>query len=60
MESATDQRIEKGLFIQQGGGVGMIIIDPAAKSNGFQFVIQATLIGPQEAEELHAYMATER
>lgn len=60
MESAADKRAEKGLFVRQNGGVGIIIIDPAAKSDAFQFEIQATLIDLEDAKELYAYIATEK
>ncbi|KAF4379825.1 hypothetical protein F8388_023842 [Cannabis sativa] len=49
LEAVTDSRREKGLFVQQGGGVGMILIDPVLKDVGFQFVIPATLIAPEVA-----------
>ncbi|KAF4388782.1 hypothetical protein G4B88_019059 [Cannabis sativa] len=34
LEAVTDSRREKGLFVQQGGGVGMILIDPVLKDVG--------------------------
>ncbi|KAL5765516.1 hypothetical protein ACOSP7_016133 [Xanthoceras sorbifolium] len=60
IEDISDNRREKGIFIRQGGGVGMILIDPLVKEVGFQFVIPATLIGQEEAQELQAYMLTEK
>ncbi|KAK0604898.1 hypothetical protein LWI29_020646 [Acer saccharum] len=59
LEKISDDRREKGIFIRQGGGVGMILIDPLVKDVGFQFVIPATLIGQEEAQELQAYMTME-
>ncbi|KAK1588594.1 hypothetical protein Q3G72_024861 [Acer saccharum] len=59
LEKISDDRREKGIFIGQGGGVGMILIDPLVKDVGFQFVIPATLIGQEEAQELQAYMTME-
>ncbi|KAF3439407.1 hypothetical protein FNV43_RR17685 [Rhamnella rubrinervis] len=51
-ENARDKRI----VVRQGGGVGMILVDPFAKEVGFQFVISGILIGQQAAEELQDYM----
>ncbi|OAY51419.1 subtilisin-like serine-protease S [Manihot esculenta] len=59
-EVVKDNRREKALTIQQGGGVGMILIDPLIKEVGFQFVIPATLIGQEEAQQLQAYMNTDK
>ncbi|KDO58055.1 hypothetical protein CISIN_1g041372mg, partial [Citrus sinensis] len=56
IEASTDNRREKCIFVRESGGVGMILIDPNAKDIGFQFVIPATLIGQEEAQELQAYM----
>lgn len=60
MESAADGRAEKVLFVRQNGGVGIIMIDPAAKSDAFQLQIQATFIDLEDAKELNAYIATEK
>ncbi|XP_058008057.1 subtilisin-like serine-protease S [Hevea brasiliensis] len=60
IEVVKDNRREKALSIQQGGGVGMILIDPLVKEVGFQFVIPATLIGQEEAQQLQAYMKREK
>ncbi|KAK9127731.1 hypothetical protein Syun_016528 [Stephania yunnanensis] len=60
LETIQDNRLKKSIVVKEGGGVGMIIIDPLAKEVGFQFVIPATLIGQAEAEELRAYLTTEK
>ncbi|GFZ17790.1 subtilisin-like serine endopeptidase family protein [Actinidia rufa] len=60
IESIADDRREKAIFIRQGGGVGIILIDLVFKDVGFQFVIPGTLIGQEEAKELQAYMAMEK
>ncbi|KAE8705805.1 pentatricopeptide repeat-containing protein [Hibiscus syriacus] len=39
IEAVTDDRRKKSIFIRQGGGVGIILIDPLAKDFGFQFVL---------------------
>ena len=57
-ETFTDNRREKSIVVRQGGGVGMILVDPFLKDVGFQFVIPATLIGQEEAAQLQAYMMT--
>jgi hypothetical protein len=59
-ETFLDNRGEKSIFLRQAGAVGMILVDPPVKDVGFQFVIQGTLIGQEEAEELQAYMITEK
>ncbi|KAI4322405.1 hypothetical protein L6164_022103 [Bauhinia variegata] len=59
-EAVTDNRRQKAIFVKQGGGVGMILIDHNAKEIGFQFVIPSTIIGQGSAEELQAYMSTEK
>ncbi|KAJ7947973.1 Subtilisin-like protease [Quillaja saponaria] len=59
-EIFTDNRLQKSIFVSQGGGVGMILIDPPAKDVGFQFVIPGTIIGQEAAEELQAYMRDEK
>lgn len=58
LEAISDNRTEKSIFVQQGGGVGMILVDPLLKDVGFQFVIPATLIGQEAAEELQEYIKT--
>ncbi|XP_065869414.1 subtilisin-like serine-protease S [Euphorbia lathyris] len=59
-EILLDNRTEKALAIQNGGGVGMILIDPLVKEIGFQAAIPCTLIGQEEAQQLQAYMETEK
>ncbi|KAJ4828047.1 hypothetical protein Tsubulata_028119 [Turnera subulata] len=60
LESPLDNRRQKAPVVQQGGGVGMILIDPFALSVGFQFAIPATLIGQEEAQQLQEYMQTQK
>ncbi|KAK8596143.1 hypothetical protein V6N12_064642 [Hibiscus sabdariffa] len=60
IEAITDDRKAKSIFIRQGGGVGIILIDPLAKDVGFQFVLPGTLIGQEEAIQLQEYMKTEK
>ncbi|KAK7825622.1 subtilisin-like protease sbt1.5 [Quercus suber] len=60
IETFTDNRREKSIFLRQAGAVGLILIDPSIKDVGFQFVILGTLIGQEEAEELQAYMISEK
>lgn len=59
-ETFTDDRKSKSVVVKEGGGVGMILVDPFLKDVGFQFVIPGTLIGQEEAQELQAYMTTEK
>ena len=58
LEAISDIRREKSIVVSQAGGVGMILVDPVIKDVGFQFVIPATLIGQEEAEELEKYIKT--
>ncbi|POO01284.1 Subtilase [Trema orientale] len=58
LEVITDDRREKSIIVQQGGGVGMILVDPVLKNVGFQFVIPGTQIGKEAAEELQEYIKT--
>ncbi|XP_062083097.1 subtilisin-like serine-protease S [Humulus lupulus] len=58
LEAVSDIRREKGMFVQQGGGVGMILIDPVLTNVGFQFIIPGTLIGQEAAAELQEYIKT--
>ncbi|KAM0053057.1 putative tripeptidyl-peptidase II [Helianthus debilis subsp. tardiflorus] len=60
LEKLSDDRFEKVTAIEEGGGVGMILIDPVAKYVLGQSVIQSVLIGEAEAEELQTYMKTEK
>ncbi|XP_059663380.1 subtilisin-like serine-protease S [Cornus florida] len=60
IESVFDNRREKAIFVNQGGGVGMILIDPFLTNVAFQFVIPTTFIGQVEAQELQSYMAKEK
>ncbi|RZC82188.1 hypothetical protein C5167_044982 [Papaver somniferum] len=55
----TDARIRKSIVIRQGGGAGMILIDPIfANDVGFQFFTPTILIGETEAEVLFEYLNT--
>ncbi|XP_051134598.1 subtilisin-like serine-protease S [Andrographis paniculata] len=58
LRSIFDDRTSKSVAIKEGGGVGIILIDPLAPDIGFQFVLPGTLIGLQEAEQLERYMAS--
>ncbi|KAL5583134.1 hypothetical protein UlMin_015576 [Ulmus minor] len=60
LDEISDIRREKSLIVRQGGGVGMILVDPLVKDVGFQFVIPATLIGQEAAEELQEYIKAEK
>ncbi|KAK2987604.1 hypothetical protein RJ640_009348 [Escallonia rubra] len=60
IETITEDRKEKGLSVKQGGGVGMILVDPIGKDVGMQFVVPSTVIGQEAAGELQAYMGTEK
>nr|GEW70143.1 subtilisin-like protease SBT5.3 [Tanacetum cinerariifolium] len=59
LEKLTDDRKEKAVSIKEGGGAGMIIIDPLAKYVLFQSVIPSVLIGQAEARALQMYMNSE-
>ncbi|KAL4182563.1 hypothetical protein AMTRI_Chr11g150720 [Amborella trichopoda] len=60
IEKITENRTAKSEVVKEGGGVGMILVDPIAKDVGFQFVIPATVIGQEEALELQTYLSTEK
>ncbi|KAH8510398.1 hypothetical protein H0E87_008094 [Populus deltoides] len=60
IEVLTDVRRQRAVAVQLGGGAGMKLIDPIVKEIGFQFVIPGTLIGQEEAQQLQAYMQTQR
>nr|XP_043612311.1 subtilisin-like serine-protease S [Erigeron canadensis] len=60
LEMLTDDRKEKAAAIKEGGGAGMILIDPLSKYVLFQPVIPSVLIGQAEALELQSYMNTEK
>ncbi|MFS7908027.1 putative tripeptidyl-peptidase II [Helianthus anomalus] len=60
LEELGDDRDEKLTAVEEGGGVGMILVDPLAKYILRQSVIQSVLIGEAEAEELYKYMTTEK
>ncbi|XAR60120.1 Cucumisin [Bertholletia excelsa] len=60
LETPLESRRQKSIFIRQGGGIGMILIDPQGKNVGFQYVIPTAAIGQEEAEKLQAYLAVEK
>lgn len=60
LQTIFDDRNEKATAIGEGGGVGLILVDPLATDIAFQFSIPGTLISIQEAEKLQAYMASEQ
>ncbi|KAI7752947.1 hypothetical protein M8C21_023259 [Ambrosia artemisiifolia] len=60
LEELTDDRFEKLTAIEEGGGAGMILIDPLAKYVLRQSVIQSVFIGEAEAKELQKYMKTQK
>lgn len=58
LERLTEDRKEKAIAIKEGGGAGMILVDPLAKYVLFQPAIRSVLIGQEEAQELQSYMNT--
>lgn len=56
----TDRRADKAMVVKEAGGVGMILIDPIAIDVGFQYVIPATALGQDEAQELQSYLASNK
>lgn len=60
LEQIRDDRLAKAVAIQDGGGVGIILVDPLAKDVGIQFVLPGTLIGLEEAKELFTYVEAEK
>ncbi|XP_011088876.2 subtilisin-like protease SBT5.3 [Sesamum indicum] len=60
LEAILDNRKEKATSIKQGGGVGIILVDPLATDVAIQFVLPGALISLEEAEELQAYMASQK
>ncbi|XP_073136903.1 subtilisin-like serine-protease S [Henckelia pumila] len=60
LEKIRDDRWGKAVSIQDGGGVGIILVDPLAKDVGIQFMIPGTLISPEEAGELFTYIEAEK
>ncbi|KAK4409070.1 protein SUPPRESSOR OF K(+) TRANSPORT GROWTH DEFECT 1 [Sesamum angolense] len=60
LEAILDNRKEKAISVKQGGGVGIILVDPLATDIAIQFVLPGALIGLEEAEELQAYMASQK
>ncbi|KAK6119854.1 hypothetical protein DH2020_046401 [Rehmannia glutinosa] len=60
LEEMLDNRREKATVIQQGGGVGLILVDPLATDIAFQFQLPGTLISLSEAEKLQVYMSSQK
>ncbi|KAI3511893.1 hypothetical protein L1887_19053 [Cichorium endivia] len=60
LETLFDDRKEKAIAIKEGGGAGMILVDPLGKEVLFQSIIRSVLIGQEEAQELQSYMNTEK
>ncbi|GKB30682.1 subtilisin-like protease SBT5.3, partial [Tanacetum coccineum] len=60
LESLIAHRNEKAIAIKEGGGVGMILMDPLAKDVLSQFVIPSVLFRDAEAQELQSYMSIEK
>ncbi|KAK6119865.1 hypothetical protein DH2020_046390 [Rehmannia glutinosa] len=60
LEEMLDNRREKATVIQQGGGVGLILVDPLATDIAFQFALPGTLISLSEAEKLQVYMSSQK
>ncbi|KAH6793622.1 hypothetical protein C2S52_004099 [Perilla frutescens var. hirtella] len=60
LEIIFDQRNEKAAAVKQGGGVGIILVDPLATDIGFQFEIPGTIISIEEAQKLQAYMVSQQ
>ncbi|KAI7739699.1 hypothetical protein M8C21_019647 [Ambrosia artemisiifolia] len=60
LEALSDDRYEKATAIEEGGGAGLILIDPVARYALGQTVIQSVLIREAEAEELQTYMKTDK
>ncbi|XP_031100013.1 subtilisin-like protease SBT5.3 [Ipomoea triloba] len=59
LEVVSDSRRAKGAIVKQGGGVGLILIDPFANDVAFEFEIPGVVIS-QEAKELQSYMTKEK
>lgn len=60
IEEVFDSRRAKGSVVKQGGGVGLILIDPFANDVGFEFEIPGVVISQEEAKELQSYMTKEK
>ncbi|CAA3027153.1 subtilisin-like protease [Olea europaea subsp. europaea] len=60
LELLTDNRREKGIIVKQGGGVGIILVDPLAKDIEIQFVLPGTMIGQEEGAQLREYMTVQK
>lgn len=59
-EIITDSPSEKGLSVRQGGGVGIILVNSDIRNLGIQFAVLGAVIAQKEAEDLYAYMASEK
>ncbi|CDP06940.1 unnamed protein product [Coffea canephora] len=60
LENEHVDRIQMRVYIRSIGGVAMILADPVAQDILFNFGIQATVIGQEEATELQTYMSTKK
>ena len=60
LENEHVDRIQMRVYIRSIGGVAMILADPVAQDILFNFGIQATAIGQEEATELQTYMSTKK
>ncbi|KAG9455068.1 hypothetical protein H6P81_007972 [Aristolochia fimbriata] len=60
IERFGDSRGLKARVVKELGGVGMILLDPIAIDVGFQSVIPTTIIRPDEAKQLLAYLSIEK
>ncbi|KAH9321711.1 hypothetical protein KI387_016350, partial [Taxus chinensis] len=60
MSDSTDSKFLKSFFVKQGGGAGIIVVDPTGADIANQFLIPATVIGEKEAANLMAYLVSDK
>ncbi|KAI3886988.1 hypothetical protein MKX03_022781, partial [Papaver bracteatum] len=55
--SENESSVDKSIVVRDGGGVGMILIDPISGNEdaGHEHVIPTTILGPKEVETLQDY-----